>query len=357
MGFTECPQVAGSSTTSNSSPQTSRKRHIKKDLQRADVKPEKTLTKIVTIDNLESGPDFQIQIERCKFLASYNWTKAMEPTIFIPGAPALWIAPTLPIAISKDDGKAGVDQNFDRVPAPSFAPFFAAILTMQPSYSFLPTALITDRNSLRKLLDFASGHRREDWRIEVELVKETLFLTRWEKNWVQIITGSFNSGYGHEFENAFLKFEEGLEDSSTHHRIVEYEIGGMKWVVRFEADGYIKDDPGNEGPPPYGVSQPLPEISATMEALSLESASPPRVLEGVGIVQRGHLVSPKSIIEVKCTKSKNDQQLGEKVAQCWFSQTRHVFIGHHKDGLVEKVTRAEMSSTFDDWEKTHQDEL
>ena len=62
----------------------SRKRHVE-NLQRSDVKPEKTLIKIGTIDDLESGPDFQIQIERCKFLASYNWTKAKEPTVFIPG--------------------------------------------------------------------------------------------------------------------------------------------------------------------------------------------------------------------------------------------------------------------------------
>jgi hypothetical protein len=61
---------------------------------------------------------------------------------------------------------------------------------------------------------------------------------------VRIITGSLNSGYGHEFEKAFLKFEEELKDRSTHHRIIEYEIGGMKWVVRYEADGINKKTRG-----------------------------------------------------------------------------------------------------------------
>jgi len=37
--------------------------------------------------------------------------------------------------------------------APSFAPLFAALITMQPSYSLLLVALVTDRNSLRKLFD------------------------------------------------------------------------------------------------------------------------------------------------------------------------------------------------------------
>jgi stalled ribosome alternative rescue factor ArfA len=112
-----------------------------------------------------------------------------------------------------------MDQNSDRIAAPSFAPFFAALLKTQPSYSLLPISLVTDHNCLRKLFDFTSGHRGENWRIEVALVKETLFLTRREKSQVGIITGSFNSDYGHEFEHAFPKTEEGLEDSCAHHRV------------------------------------------------------------------------------------------------------------------------------------------
>jgi hypothetical protein len=170
------------------------------------------------------------------------------------GAPALWTAPNLPSIIPKDDSIAFQDQNSNRVITPSFAPFFAALITMQPSYSLLPVALVTDRNSLRKLFDFVSGHPGEHWRNEAELVEGTLFLTRWEANSVRIITGSLNSGYGYEFEKAFLKFEEDLGDSSTHHRILEYEIGGMKWVVRYEADGYSNDEQEKGGFMAVGVS-------------------------------------------------------------------------------------------------------
>lgn len=37
------------------------------------------------LENLKIVPDVQIQIERCEFLASYNWTNAKMPTIFVPG--------------------------------------------------------------------------------------------------------------------------------------------------------------------------------------------------------------------------------------------------------------------------------
>ena len=61
----------------------------------------------------------------------------------------------------------------------------------------------------------------------------------------------------------------------------------MKWVVRFETDGYFEGDPGNVGSTIVGVSQPLPEMSATMKGLSLEPDSTCRTLEGVTDFQRG----------------------------------------------------------------------
>ncbi len=162
---------------------------------------------------------------------------------------------------------------------------------MAPSFAPFSVALVTDRNSLRKLFDFVSGHPGEHWRIEAELVEGTLFLTRWEANPVRIITGSLNSGYGHEFEKAFLKFEEELKDSSTHHRIIEYEIGGMKWVVRYEAEGYFKDKQENEGFMAVGASQTYPEVTAAIERLSLEFQPQPTMLEGVKVIERASSLS------------------------------------------------------------------
>lgn len=44
-----------------------------------------------------------------------------------------------------------------------------------------------------------------------------MLFTRWEVNAVQIITGSYNSGYGHEFGKAFTQFDREL---------------GRVWVIR-----------------------------------------------------------------------------------------------------------------------------
>ncbi|PVH67979.1 hypothetical protein DL98DRAFT_634722 [Cadophora sp. DSE1049] len=99
------------------------------------------------------------------------------------------------------------------------------------------------------------------------------------------------------------------------HRIIEYEMGGMKWVVRYEADGYFKDKQENEGFMAVGASQPYPEVTAAIERLSLEFQPQPTMLEGVKVIQKGHLVSPESVIEVKCT-TRRGSQLKSKAPQC-----------------------------------------
>jgi hypothetical protein len=53
-----------------------------------------------------------------------------------------------------------------------------------------PIGLTTDQNSLRKLLLFVLGKVPKSWRIDVNIIEDTLFLTRWEENQLQIIAGA-----------------------------------------------------------------------------------------------------------------------------------------------------------------------
>jgi hypothetical protein len=91
----------------------------------------------------------------------------------------------------------------------------------------------------------------------------------------------------------------------------------MKWVVRFEVDGYFVDETGKEKSTIVRRHQSLSEISAAMEALSLETDYKPTMLEGVAVIQKGRLVSPESIIEVKC-KTIGKSQLGKQYHNAGF---------------------------------------
>src|SRR2546421_3858542 len=167
-------------------------------------------------------------------LCKYNWVLKSTPTIYVPGGPARWNPATLPVTLPKDSGSYFIDQNAARAPTYPFEPMFAALDLMKPDFNFGGVDLVTNRNSLRKLLHFASGRPQQSFRIDIKLVQSTLFLTRREKKTREVIRKAMSAGYGHNFERAFTKPLDGLEDSSGHHRIVRYRMAALNCVVRFE---------------------------------------------------------------------------------------------------------------------------
>ena len=48
----------------------------------------------------------------------------------------------------------------------------------------------------------------------------------------------------------------------------------------------------------------------------------------------------------------------EVMPQLWFSQTEHLFVGYHRDGIIEMdVTQYEMAATLKTWESQNQEQL
>ncbi|KAE9365157.1 hypothetical protein N431DRAFT_298108, partial [Stipitochalara longipes BDJ] len=289
-------------------------------------------------------------------IASYNWCDSNEPVIFVPGCPARWNSPNLPYQVAKDNGQAFIDQNAHRSPSASFDPFFKALLTMNPNFDMNPIQLITDRNSLRKLLQSVSGKITKSWRIDVDIIEDTMFFTRWEEHQVQIITEARDSGYGHEFEKAFLSFDSNLKDSSGHHRIVRYNLGGIECLVRFEVDGYLDDGIGVDSKAPT-----VDELGQALAGLGVQDSSKvstaPTATE-VKVIEKGYLVDDNTTLELKSRSVNMNLKIQDYMPQLWISQTRNLFVGRHKDGLVEiQPPKFDMTEHFPAWETKNQDHL
>jgi hypothetical protein len=67
---------------------------------------------------------------------------------------------------------------------------FAALDLMKPDFDFGEVNVVTNRNSLRKLLNFASGRVPMNFRTDVNMVHGTMFLTRRERSTTDKIQGS-----------------------------------------------------------------------------------------------------------------------------------------------------------------------
>ena len=125
---------------------------------------------------------------------------------------------------------------------------------MQPNFDMKDVDIVTDRNILRKLLRFASDTVRDPFRINVKLLGGVLFFSRWEPETKFLISGFQNTGFGHNFEKPTTSWDTGLKDSSGHHRIVRYNLGGIRYLVRYEVDACREEIEGSvRGPDPKDV--------------------------------------------------------------------------------------------------------
>ena len=164
---------------------------------------------------LEDTGNAWVGFANYKFLASYSWYDPAKPTILVPGCPPRWNPPTPhPIKVSKDSGPQFIDQNAHRCLQSPYAPFFEPLLILHLKFDMTQVSLITDRNSLRKLLAFASGNTGDPFRIGVEVVGDTLVLIRREKASIRSIGKHDNKGYGHEFEKPFSTFDKGSREGA-----------------------------------------------------------------------------------------------------------------------------------------------
>lgn len=218
---------------------------------------------------------------------------------------------------------------------------------MHPVFDMSDVEIVTDRNSLRKLLGFASNLSAQ-WRIEVDMIEDTMFFSQWEEFRQMLINGQQDSGYGHTFEESVT--QQSMQDCMHYERVVQYEMGGLRCMVRYEADAFI-DDGGN--------SSTLEEKENTKDSVAPKPSKPilkpPYKL--VHIIPRGRLVDPTSIIEIKSYTTPKFN-VNKTLPQLWFAQTKFLCAGHHKEGLVsEKLEVRDMSKELEKWEMQNQDKL
>jgi hypothetical protein len=282
-------------------------------------------------------------------LCSYNWQN--DGAIFVPGSPPKWTPPILPFKLPPDTGRHFMDQNAHRVPKYPFEPAFQALSIMNPNLNLDTVDIIANRNSFRKLIDFAAGRKGDTWCMGLHLVNDTLFISRKERNATQMIHGAANSGYGHNFEKAFTQAEDEMQNSSSHHRVIRYHIGSLDCVVRFEVDAYYQgpdaavelDEEVVDGMTKLKIHDPIP----------VQPAPRPKTA-ATKVITKGTPIPPSQLAEIK---AKRFAHLNDALPQLWFGRTPWFLNGNHNDGKVHSVSIVHAKSEFAAWEEANQERL
>ncbi|KAK1595553.1 uncharacterized protein LY79DRAFT_602861 [Colletotrichum navitas] len=294
-----------------------------------------------------------------QLVCSYNWQRGRPLTIRVPGFAAVWQDMSLPLTLPPDKGTYFVDQNTHLLPRHPFEAMFRAAVFMNPDVSFDEIDVVTNRNSLRKLFNFCHGRIREDFRLNLHLVRNTLIVERCEKRTLEIICGSRNTGWGRNFEEASVKFPAGLEQSLGHHRTLRYPLGALSCAVQFEVDASY--DPDGE------KLDPLDALVPRMEKLSVQGAQrgetkrppppppPPPVVQVETVYDGARVMDQSTAAEIK-SAAKN-KAIGQFMPQLWFGRTPWLIVGRHAGGEFDSRKITDAKAQFAEWEATHQETL
>ncbi|PPQ72852.1 hypothetical protein CVT24_001180 [Panaeolus cyanescens] len=311
-----------------------------------------TIVKTFTVPKYDRDCDQEdIKIQQLAYIGSYNWVNAPlnQPTVIVPGSPPHWQNRSLPYTIPPDMGMHFVDQNGYRMGRTVLLPLISAVNKVQESKSAEPfdwasVDFVTDRNGLRALSRWVSGNSNRNFRIDLQLAgNKTVLMNRWSELYQEPFSGRT---YGFSFEKASTTPGPGCKSSTGHHRIVTYDLNGLKMVVRFEVDACL---PPPAKYPRKSISS-IDELANSIGSMSLsQSSSPPSYnLSPLTILDGGIQISHASVIELTTRSKTSITNYGfdwkEAYPQLFFSQTGHHYLGIHHRGHFTEVQKRKLIS-------------
>lgn len=322
--------------------------------------PKKASEDLVEISRLglESSAPTEATITDVEHLASYNWIEASTPTIVVPGSPAYWSAPQGSKSVKKDSGLVYIAQNAARHPDSPLEPLFRSLYIEQPSFDINSIDIVTDRNNIRKLLTFVNPslnkHGLDPFTIQVDIAAQTAIFCRDETATSEVIGPMDFRGYGHEFEKAYTTDQ--IKGSTGHHRIVQYKLGDLRFLVRHETDGCVDDLKPKAKKETVGddITNMLKSLSLSPETTTAEDIS---VHSKLTIRKEGRVVPRESTLEIKTRVRHKSIELSEVAPQLWASQTPKLVRAYHQRGIFSMPKVEDVDAALKIWEKAHQKDI
>lgn len=324
------------------------------------------------------------KISDCKEIASFNWLNEKQPTILIPGwfrtqsleiiadchgrlgNPPAWTPLLHPSKLKEDAGEYFRDQNAARYPSYPMQPAIEAILKQNPDFPTESIDIVGCGSTVGNLLRFVRKIDRE-FRMLVEVVGSTVFLIRRENSPREVLQDVY--GYGHSFPEAYTTWAFGVKGSESHQRLIKYTFGGLKCVVRFEADGYFPELAQEQSKDIRKDAKIDREIDSDQELASifgdtiLGTRDPDSIpgKETITIRNAGDHVPQAAIFDLKTrsVRKKDNDVLGEELPRLWVSQIPNFLLAFHKNGVfdLDEIQIHNVREKLTQWEGNERDNL
>lgn len=280
------------------------------------VNTNKPITRIIRHE-LEQA-NCKVTATPARLISTYNTLSGKNDDIVVGGTAPTWKNVALPLKLSKDDR-----QGISKVPDYPFQPAVSAAISMNPNFKLDDVDIVINRGDLRKLLKYTTFDDQGSFRMNLYMVKNTLFIesgTRGGQHW-----GSSETGWGHKFEKAFTSYPEHLQKSSAHMRTLVYNFGNLRMAVLFEVDARYED---------------VQSATADASALATQMTMPQSTAAELKTVQGN---------------SSFDRVENNNFDQLWFGRTPWLIMGRHTNGTFKEVEVRNLSDYFEGFAKQYQD--
>lgn len=329
-----------------------------------------------------SPSDRHATISDFECIASYNWLDSSDPIILVPGmsvpdyefvfveksktniayckgSPAIWSPPVHLRKLEPDKGEVFIDQNAARYSSFPLEPMFRAIYECNPEVDLAGVHAVICRNTMAKLFEFVTTNLKS-FEIDVEIIGCKAVFIRKERKTTEFIDAF--RGFGHTFPNEFTRWDNAVKGSSSHHRVAQYEFAGLKYLVRFESDGYEAE---NAGPVETVSSWRRGDMTDPANTTTLLSSSDSftigekRPTSGHGLVVRkgGSEIDQATVIEIKTRAAQKGLDLKSVLPRLWLSQTPKLVAAYHTGGRFDNVKVLDMRKDLGKWEEQNSENL
>jgi hypothetical protein len=164
-------------------------------------------------------------------------------------------------------------------------------------------------------------------------------------------------GYGHTFPEAYTTWESDVKGSETHQRLVQYDFGELKCIVRFECDGYFGEEPDAQKRSVIKSNlQPgLDDVLRAFDNTKIKRGMPD--LDGPLTIQTGGSSTPQHAIfdlKTRSSRFKREIDMSDIYPPLWLKQFPYFVLAYHDGfGTFHDIRVQDVKKDVQEWEKTN----